>query len=234
MGHVLNQINDFNKRGFSGQPNQPFKDLISMDQTHSNKVVFLSRQESRLVYQSINDMNYSIENEASYPILDDSFAHPNATPFTSLRQSVIVPSDAVITKEFDVILSVKTADCVPIIMIADPYIAVIHSGRVGTITHITTHVCRTLKELQSASPIIWFGPHSCVMCYEIDSDTHTHFDLLNENLSQVKAVFGDDIDYDISPYCTQCHHDTLFSYRMGDHINRNVFYLEKDSTSFSS
>ena len=183
-----------------------------MKQTHSNRVAFIEsigseflvRFDSKILRLEKIDVDYQDSN-------------------------YVVESDALITDQRELGLAVKTADCLPIYIVGGKYISVIHAGRVGTLSGVTKNVCLYLKYLGVDEIKVWFGPSSCVCCYEIDSDTNTHFDMIYSNKFQIESEFPiDNIQYHIprNEYvCTQCNSDTFYSYRFGDDLLRNYFYL---------
>lgn len=127
--------------------------------------------------------------------------------------------DALITQEKGTALFVRTADCLPI-LIAHPNsgtIAGIHAGRVGTEKQIlrkTLDLFRNFSDLKPGKTHIWFGPHICKSCYEINRDTHEHYDLTTENKKQVESVLSpQDFHLYEDPRCTKCCNNTFYSYR---------------------
>lgn len=189
--------------------------LIAMNQTHSNTVASIEAMDGSLLAKYSNGDVGSL----------DSAEHLNASVIDYSGEVNVVDADACITSEKNVLLSVKTADCLPILLDADPYIAVIHAGREGTIHEITYRVCQRLIEQGVSSVHAWFGPASCLFCYQIDRDTNTYFDLVGENKDQITAAFHSSATIDVSDACTQCESRLFYSYRSGDPVNRNVFYL---------
>ena len=81
--------------------------------------------------------------------------------------------DAVITDSPNRFLGIKTADCLPILVV-DPVkkvIAAIHAGRQGTALQITGKVLKKMKIEFGCSPEdLWvaLGPSIGPCCYEID------------------------------------------------------------------
>ncbi len=137
---------------------------------------------------------------------------------TDIATTLIPDTDALITQCPNTILSVKTADCLPI-LIAHPTthtLAAIHAGRKGTERHILrktlmamTHRLGTKEGYQ-----VWFGPCICAAHYEIDAKTHTHYDLFSQNLAQLHAVLSlSDTAFYAARACTVCNNDLYFSYR---------------------
>ncbi|MEK9727112.1 MAG: polyphenol oxidase family protein [Candidatus Margulisiibacteriota bacterium] len=217
---------EFNPRGFFGDSNAENLDLISMEQTHSNTVCLIDRDSQGQICVINHDLPAIYQHKA-FIKNDLELTHENASPFRKLNSSFVVNSDAMITCRSDVILSVRTADCLPILIKAPPYIAVIHAGRQGTLDEISYRVAQCLDYLGASAANIWFGPHACVCCYEIHSETATHFDMLTENRYQLANGLGK-ISSDLtSKLCTFCDHPSYYSYRKGDQLKRNVFYLMK-------
>ena len=202
--------------------------LVSMCQTHSNSVVFVHGGQGGLSSSSVVLDRGKIKHQRIDSCVD--FNHPNARAFDSLSASFVVNSDALITDDVGLVLSVKAADCLPVFIMGGGYISVIHAGREGTLKHISRHVSALFKALGVQEIDVWFGPCACVCCYEIHSETATHFDMVLENADQIGSIYHDDahfINREGHDYCTQCRHDILHSYRMGDTVDRNIFYLKK-------
>ena len=105
---------------------------------------------------------------------------------------IINNTDALITSLNTIVLTVKTADCLPILIYHPTgIIGAIHAGRKGTEKAI---FMQCLKQIQTTFNIsenlhIWFGPAICASCYEIDPIKKQHFNLINENIRQLNTVF---------------------------------------------
>ncbi|MBP7842654.1 polyphenol oxidase family protein [Candidatus Woesebacteria bacterium] len=128
--------------------------------------------------------------------------------------------DACYTTKKNTFLSVKSADCLPILIsgfgtknktgIADeaesfPFIAVAHAGRKSTETKILFNLLEelnnrydfvtSLKE-KNKTLDIWFGPAICESCYQINQETDIHYNLNAKNEQQVTEFF---VKYDLDP-----------------------------------
>jgi polyphenol oxidase len=142
--------------------------------------------------------------------------HSNQVKEITNKEKNSINEDAIFTCEKNILLTVRTADCLPILIAhPNPLIAVIHAGRVGTDNNITYN---TLDSIQRKYDLkenfdIYFGPHICKNCYEINPKTKTHYDLSTENISQIKDVLGTSFTIQHNPYCTSCNNDLFFSYR---------------------
>jgi copper oxidase (laccase) domain-containing protein len=221
------------KEDYVGTFNFDSQALICMNQVHGNQVVLIERDIGVYgqVVQVEGEQVQLVNHNVSSPMDID---HAALAGVQDCVESVyFLTADAVISNSNRLVLSVKTADCLPVFMYAAGYMAVVHAGRQGTLLGITERVCRALQFLSADHVDVWFGPASCVMCYEIHKDTHTHFNMVAENKAQIEAVFNKHciryVQGDADVLCTQCQSDQFFSYRSGDTNQRNVFYFSKQS-----
>ncbi len=125
--------------------------------------------------------------------------------------------DAIITQEKNVLLSVKTADCLPVLIYhPSGIIAAIHAGRKSTDLHIL-ELC--IKEMQSLCQSkkefhIWFGPHISECEYEINKKTKKHYNLTEKNSAQIWGLLDRNTTHFIKhPACTVRHNNLFYSYR---------------------
>ena len=137
-------------------------------------------------------------------------------------------ADASYTTKPGIILGIKTADCLPILIANPPYfVAAIHAGRKGTESNILS---KTLQTLQAKHPFstplwVWFGPHICEKCYQIDQKTDTHYSLYQNNKKELDSL---DIPYTLKhhPDCTYCNEKNWYSYRaQGPKTGRNISWI---------
>ncbi len=146
-------------------------------------------------------------------------------------------ADGAITEERGVLLSVKVADCVPILMY-DPQkniVAAVHAGWRGTARGIIINAIGLFKDRYNSSPeeiLIAMGPSIRWCCYEVDDrvlslvrertgegefyiirNGKTCLDLPSANMYQAisEGVPGENIW--ISGDCTFCYPERYFSYR---------------------
>lgn len=135
----------------------------------------------------------------------------------SLKDTTLPDTDAVLTTLPNLTLSVKTADCLPILLHhPEGVIGAVHAGRKGTQAGITQAVLvEALSCVQSPNGFsFWFGPAICKNCYQIDPITDLHFDLVEENKRQIATALPKK-SYTVfySNRCTACENATFFSYR---------------------
>jgi len=141
--------------------------------------------------------------------------------------------DALVSREPGTTIAVRTADCVPILLL-DPVtqaVAAVHAGWRGTAASIATATVARLsaefgskpENLQAA-----IGPSIRACCYEVSSEVAAqfsatcvhnfpgrppHVDLAQANCEQLKAAgLSNDSIFD-SHLCTFCLAEEFFSYR---------------------
>jgi copper oxidase (laccase) domain-containing protein len=196
--------------------------VATMNQTHSANVAMVTMQHKRWISHAVC--------VAQGRLVKQVLPHSSAAPYPYTQSSFhcMVDADALITTTPLVTLSVRVADCLPIIIQADNALAIVHAGRVGTLAGISSRVCEVMLQVSTGPFTVWFGPCSCVLCYEIHKETATHFDLVGENKAQIQNAMADNAWFiypDGHPLCTQCNGPDLYSYRAGDATERNVFFM---------
>jgi YfiH family protein len=134
--------------------------------------------------------------------------------------------DALITGEPGLAISIRTADCYPILL-ADTRnraIAAIHAGWRGTAAQI---VLRTLEKMKSefatqpSEVVAAIGPGIGVCCYEVGEevarefgfDGKTHLGLAWENRKQLESAGVPAQNIEALDVCTFCDAERFFSYR---------------------
>lgn len=93
----------------------------------------------------------------------------------------IVEADGIITQSKDVLLTIKTADCLPILFYDDKTetIANIHAGWRGLASGIIQNTISILKNKFLVSPLdlrVGIGPAICGKCYEVGAEIFDEFD----------------------------------------------------------
>ncbi len=147
--------------------------------------------------------------------------------------------DALVTAQKGVVLSVRTADCVPILL-CDPVAniaAAVHSGWRGTAQRISSAAIDAMISLgaQKERIIAAIGPCAHKCCYEVGNELKCYFDAdcfedfggrphldlvsANKRVLTDAGINGSNI-YD-SELCTVCHPEHFFSHRR-DGVNRGV------------
>ncbi len=106
--------------------------------------------------------------------------HSDTVHVVGRKQQQVLEGDSFITNEKEVVCWVRTADCVPILLV-DPEagaIAAIHAGWKGTAARIVQKtITRMQKEFGSKPADIEaaIGPSICGRCYLVKQDVVSHF-----------------------------------------------------------
>lgn len=88
--------------------------------------------------------------------------------------------DAIITAQRRVFIGVKTADCLPVILLdkKNNVIAAVHAGWRGTVKNILGKTISILYQkfnTRSEDILVFTGPHICENCYEVSEEIAVRF-----------------------------------------------------------
>ena len=142
------------------------------------------------------------------------------------RPGVMGDADALITNLPGLAISIRTADCYPILL-ADTRnraVAAIHAGWRGTAAQIVRETLDRMRKEFGTHPAdisAAIGPGIGVCCYEVGEDVscqfghtvRTHLDLCSENRKQLEAAGVSPQNIEASGVCTFCDAERFFSYR---------------------
>ena len=143
---------------------------------------------------------------------------------------LLIPTiDASITEQKGTVLTVRTADCLPILISHESgVIAGIHAGRKSTELGILSD-CLAQLRLQTGSNTgysLYFGPRICPDCYEVNPETGVCYDLLARNKAQLElALPQKGYTLEISDLCTSCNNEDFFSFRKEKTTHRFYSYI---------
>lgn len=128
------------------------------------------------------------------------------------------------------ILAIKTADCLPIVVLGHRGVALLHAGWRGVKEEIVNQ-----KKIEALSPYYFYiGPHIQSCCYEVQNNFlenfpasphqrnengKTYFSLLEEVRSQLTKAYPD-TQVEFSSICTHCDAD-FHSFRRDSTTKRN-------------
>ncbi|MBA4416471.1 MAG: peptidoglycan editing factor PgeF [Syntrophus sp. (in: bacteria)] len=154
--------------------------------------------------------------------------------------------DGIIVMEKGVAGIIKTADCLPVILVDPdlPVAAVVHAGWRGTVQRIAGKAIQQMVASGAARKriIALLGPAIGPCCYEIQEDVQDIFrkegfseeivysrkgslflDIKKANIEALKAEGIEEI-YDIG-LCTYCTGELFHSYRRGDRDKRQINFV---------
>lgn len=158
--------------------------------------------------------------------------------------------DSLVTNKKNVMLTIRTADCVPIVLFSKLSLAasVVHAGRKGTMFEIIPETIKKMQVLYGVEPedvIAHIGPCIRKCCYEVGSDVvaelndnefvenilscdHNNkykLDLVEYNIMQmVNAGVKRENIVDIN-HCTACLSDLYYSYRKNKDTERMYSFV---------
>lgn len=171
----------------------------------------------------------------------------------SLPANQTLPGDAVLTQQAQQGIGVRTADCVPILLVSPEHhlIAAVHAGWKGTVAHIAAKVIRhwmTERDVQASQVYAVIGPciHDC--CFEVQDDVVTAFkenydaadkliritpdhrtfiDLVSANKHDLLSAGVLPTQLETIDLCTHCRDDLFYSYRRNPgETGRQVAWLK--------
>jgi YfiH family protein len=152
--------------------------------------------------------------------------HSNICVYARGRTGLLGEGDALIENGPGNLVAVKTADCIPILLV-DPdrrAVAAVHAGWRGTVAHIVQGAVRAMSNefgSQAGSLLAAIGPGIGKCCYEVGADVAArfgesgacHIDLVEANRRQlIEAGIPASRIY-AANLCTQCGAEDFHSYR---------------------
>lgn len=157
-----------------------------------------------------------------------------------------VNGDGIIIIEKNVAGIIKTADCLPIIIVAPglPMAGIVHAGWRGTAGKIVLKAVQKMVELGAAreSLVVLMGPSIGSCCYEVKRDVYNIFDNggfsdrvfrkaggttyldMREANRELLCREGVVKIYDAN-LCTYCSNGLFASYRRGERSNRQINFV---------
>lgn len=138
--------------------------------------------------------------------------------------------DALVTDRADLRLTIRVADCLPVLLAVPGAVAAVHAGWRGAAGGIAG---RALAQLLAASgrsereAVAWIGPAIATCCFEVGPEVaaafpaawrragprRDHVDLAGAVAAQLRSAGVPAPAIDISRYCTRCHQHLWHSHR---------------------
>lgn len=156
----------------------------------------------------------------------------------------IVDTDGVVTKEDNIVLTVRTGDCVPIIYCDKKtgVIGISHQGWRGSLKKMVKHMTNEMEKVGSKKEDIFvaIGPSIGACCYDLSDERyftfmgeldwysekifssyngkrHLNMPFLNYLLLLEAGIKKEHIDF--FPFCTKCDTERFFSFRRDEKKN---------------
>lgn len=142
------------------------------------------------------------------------------------RKGILGEGDALVTNRPGLAISVRTADCYPILLAdrKNEAIAAIHAGWRGTAARIVSRTLERMRENYETNPsdvLVAIGPGIGGCCYEVGEEVarefgfsgRAHLDLLAENRKQLVNCGVPAENVEALNVCTFCDAERFFSFR---------------------
>jgi YfiH family protein len=174
--------------------------------------------------------------------------HSDRVHFIDKVPSKKLSGDALVTSVPFILLTIKTADCLPVLIVDElrRVIAAVHCGWRGTVKKVLEKTIQGLKEHHGSSPsslLVAFGPCIGPKCYEVGEDVRQSFrdggfpaglfqrhpehpkkfllDLREANLLQLQSQGVLEENIFVVEDCTHCH-NFYYSYRKNKDIKARM------------
>lgn len=164
---------------------------------------------------------------------------------SSAQYTSTIEADSLVTNLRGVKLSVKTADCVPILLCSKNVVAAVHAGWRGAYDGIIQNTVEIMERLAAIDIKAYIGPSIRQENYEVDQEFYKTF------ISQDKENerFFNNLHFDLPGYCksilnrcevvdisdegidTYSNPDKFYSYR---YYTKNGLTLEKEQRQIST
>jgi polyphenol oxidase len=146
--------------------------------------------------------------------------------FAEGRSGNLGQGDALLDNTAGAALAVKTADCVPLLLVDErkQAVAAVHAGWRGTVAGIAQRAVESMRERFGSEPAdlhAALGPAIGECCYEVGPEVaahfgreeRTHIDLVEANRGQLLAAGLSASRIYAAGLCTMCRADEFHSYR---------------------
>jgi polyphenol oxidase len=152
--------------------------------------------------------------------------HSDTVVLADGRTGCLGEGDALLSNTPGVTVAVKTADCLPILLVdgANRAVAAVHAGWRGTVRQVARRSVDAMRRAFATRPAdlhAALGPGIGACCYEVGPEVSAEFGLSGRthvNLPEVNRLqlIADGIpptQIYISELCTHCRQDDFWSYR---------------------
>lgn len=146
-------------------------------------------------------------------------------------------ADALVTTEPDLCLSVAVADCVPVALVGEPEVGMVHSGWRGTLAGVSG---KAVRELGGSGVRAYIGPSIRGCCYEVSEDLAGEFaaefgnGVVSGRYLSLQSAIGIDLQragaevHDLG-FCSGCRPDLFYSHRKGGPLTgRNLASIVRE------
>jgi len=209
----------------SKDSNKPYHNSLALHTNENHTDIISNRQNLKLSPSPLEFVVAHQVHSNTITIIDNKTSH-------GWNEASTMECDGLITNQKNLVLSILTADCVPILLYDqhNEVIAALHAGWKGTKLSIAKNAIEKMQQKFGSNPkdiVAYIAPSIGQCCYEVGSDVASHFDrdaytpkedkyMLNlpyANQKQLLEVGLHKHNIALSNICTACEVDRFFSYR---------------------
>ncbi len=162
------------------------------------------------------------------PVITPVQVHGSNVFFVGRRTAGVPRADGLITDNKNLWIGVLTADCLPVFLVGEGAVGIVHAGWRGTLKGITFNAVSYMARFTKVKKAI-LGVGICGRCYQVGSEVRRLFnkeyqacfkelgegkylfDLKLANRIQLKAAGVEEVeDLNLCPFC---QNDLYYSYR---------------------
>jgi YfiH family protein len=188
-----------------------------------------NREALKKLYPSMSFIVANQTHSANVKVINEA----KETGWKNLNEA-IEDCDALITNLSNVMLTILTADCVPILLF-DPVnnvVAAVHAGWKGTQQEIVKKTVEKMQKVFNSNPkelLAGIAPSIGECCYEVDWNVAQHFEHIKDAYTQEEEKYMLNLPHinktqlleaglteeniELSNVCTACEVEHYFSYR---------------------
>ncbi len=170
----------------------------------------------------------SIKEIKGKPVVTPVQVHEANVAFIGSVPEKPLVADGLVTDTKKLWIGVLTADCLPVFLIGEGVVGIVHAGWRGTLKGITFNAVSYINKFSKVRKAI-LGVGICGKCYEVGEEVYKLFpheykscfkeigerkfllDLKEANKLQLRAAGVPEIE-DLN-FCSVCNNDRFFSYR---------------------
>lgn len=211
------------------EPNSPYYFSLALHTEERPQEILKNREKVKTLYPN---KKFIVANQ-THSANVNTIQEPKELGWRSLDDA-IENCDALITNQKDIVLTILTADCVPILLF-DPIknvVGAVHAGWRGTQQQIVVKTVKKMEQEFHSNPkdiIAGVAPSIGKCCYEVDWGVAQHFKDIPNSYEKKGEKYMLDLPYinkiqllnigvkreniELSNICTSCDVKNYFSYR---------------------
>lgn len=132
----------------------------------------------RMNRKKVAELFGSVDFVSVYQVHGSNFIYIGQENLKGRRiQHLNIEADSVITDTANIPIGVLTADCLPILVVAEPgVVAAIHAGWRGLLNGVIERTIEALLSMGAQEFVFFFGPSICEKCYRVGEDISSIFE----------------------------------------------------------